>query len=52
MSIPESMKGVVLVEPFKVQVREEPTPRIQEDKDAIIKVHLAGLCGKSSIFKV
>ncbi len=39
------MKAVVLVSPLKVAVVDRPTPTILEQDDAIIKVHLAGLCG-------
>jgi D-arabinose 1-dehydrogenase-like Zn-dependent alcohol dehydrogenase len=45
MSLPKTMKAVVLVSPLKVAVVDRPTPTILEQDDAIIKVHLAGLCG-------
>ena len=45
MSLPKTMKAVVLMAPYKVAVTDEPTPSILEPRDAIIKVHLAGLCG-------
>ena len=44
--VPPTMKAVVLKAPHEIVVEERPTPEIQLDDDVIIKVHLAGLCGK------
>lgn len=40
------MKGVVLSGAYEVEVRDEPYPKILEDGDVILRVHLAGLCGE------
>ena len=45
MSIPETMKAVYLVEPFKLEVREVSTPKIERDTDVLVKVHTVGVCG-------
>lgn len=45
MAIPEIMKAVILKESYTVAVEDVPTPKIKEDGDVLVKVHLAGLCG-------
>jgi hypothetical protein len=45
MSIPETMKAVILKESYRVAVEEVPTPKMREAGDVLVKVHLAGLCG-------
>jgi len=47
MAIPGTMKAVILKESYTVAVEDVPTPRIKEDGDVLVKVHLAGLCGMS-----
>ena len=47
MAIPETMKAVILKESYTVAVEDVPTPKIKEDGDVLVKVHLAGLCGMS-----
>jgi len=47
MAIPETMKAVILKESYTVAVEDVPTPKIKEDGDVLVKVHLAGLCGLS-----
>jgi hypothetical protein len=49
MAIPESMKAVILKESYTVAVEDVPTPKIKEDGDVLVKVHLAGLCGTSPL---
>ncbi len=44
MSIPETMKAVYLVEPFKLEVREVSTPKIERDTDVLVKVHTKSVC--------
>lgn len=39
------MSAVVFDGLYKVSVHERPVPQVQDDRDAIIKVHAAGLCG-------
>ena len=48
MTIPETMRAVILKESYKVAVEDVPTPKIKEDGDVLVKVHLAGLCGRSA----
>ena len=48
MTIPETMRAVILRESYKVAVENVPTPKIKEDGDVLVKVHLAGLCGRSA----
>jgi threonine dehydrogenase-like Zn-dependent dehydrogenase len=45
VSLPPSMKAVIVKEPFNVKVEEIPTPKIEKANDAIIKTSIAGLCG-------
>lgn len=47
MSLPPTMKAVILKESYRVAVEEVPVPTIKEDGDVLVKVHLAGLCGGS-----
>lgn len=47
MAIPSTMKGVTLTAPYHISIQEHPTPKIEMDGDAIIRVHLAGLCGET-----
>jgi threonine dehydrogenase-like Zn-dependent dehydrogenase len=49
MAIPEKMKAVILKESYTVAVEDVPTPKIKEAGDVLVKVHLAGLCGMSSL---
>jgi hypothetical protein len=49
MAIPETMKAVILKEAYTVAVEDVPTPKIKEDGDVLVKVHLAGLCGTSPV---
>ena len=49
MAIPETMKAVILKESYTVAVEDVPTPKIKEDGDVLVKVHLAGLCGISPL---
>lgn len=46
VDLPKTMKAVVLEAPYKVAVKEVPTPEIKEDNDVIVKTKLAGLCGE------
>jgi threonine dehydrogenase-like Zn-dependent dehydrogenase len=46
MSVPQTMKAVILKESYRVAVEDVPTPKIKEAGDVLVKVHLAGLCGK------
>lgn len=43
------MKAVILKQSYAVAVEDVPTPRIKEDSDVLVKVHLAGLCGKLAL---
>lgn len=45
-NIPPTMKAVVLEAPYKVVVKDVPSPEIKEDNDVILKTKLAGLCGE------
>jgi hypothetical protein len=45
MAIPETMRAVILKESYTVAVKDVATPKIKEDGDVLVKVHLAGLCG-------
>ncbi|RSH84927.1 uncharacterized protein EHS24_006474 [Apiotrichum porosum] len=45
LSIPPTMKALVIKAPFKIAVEERPTPRIVDANDAIVRVHQSGLCG-------
>ncbi|EWY80744.1 hypothetical protein FOYG_16672 [Fusarium oxysporum NRRL 32931] len=40
-----SMRAVVFKSPGRVVVEDRPMPRIQDPRDAIVKVKAAGLCG-------
>lgn len=44
--LPATSKAVVIEEPYKVVVKDVPTPQIKNDNDAIIKNTAAGLCGE------
>lgn len=39
------MRAVVFKEVCRVVVEDRPTPRIEDSRDAIVKVTAAGLCG-------
>lgn len=41
-----SMKAVVFRGPFDVGVETRPKPAIRDSTDAIIRVKLAGICGR------
>ncbi|KAI3336778.1 GroES-like protein [Xylariaceae sp. AK1471] len=45
MKLPTTMNAVVFDGPYKVSLQQRPVPKIQEDSDIIVKVHVAGLCG-------
>ncbi|KAJ4316812.1 hypothetical protein N0V84_007680 [Fusarium piperis] len=45
MALPETMKAVVFDGLYKISVQDRPVPKIRNDRDIIIKVHAAGLCG-------
>lgn len=44
-SLPATMRAVVLKNPFEVIVEDRPTPKIEGDTEAVIKVYQSGLCG-------
>ncbi|WWC71078.1 uncharacterized protein I206_105031 [Kwoniella pini CBS 10737] len=44
-TVPETMEAVIFKEPYKVSIEKVPRPKLQNDGDVILKVHLAGLCG-------
>ncbi|WWC96485.1 hypothetical protein V866_003353 [Kwoniella sp. B9012] len=44
-TIPESMEAVIFKAPYSVAVETIPTPKLKDEGDIILKVHLAGLCG-------
>lgn len=44
-SLPATSKAAVIEEPYKIVVKDVPTPQIREDNDAIIKNTASGLCG-------
>ncbi|KAL2680732.1 hypothetical protein Neosp_008335 [[Neocosmospora] mangrovei] len=39
------MKAVVFDGLYKISVQDRPVPKVRDDRDIIIKVHAAGLCG-------
>ncbi|KAJ5678632.1 hypothetical protein N7462_006876 [Penicillium macrosclerotiorum] len=41
----ETMQAVVYEGPFNIVVKEKPKPQIIDETDAILKVHVAGICG-------
>ncbi|RBA13094.1 hypothetical protein FPRO05_13737 [Fusarium proliferatum] len=45
MSLPSTMKAVVFDGLYKISVQDRPVPQIRDERDIIIKVHAAGLCG-------
>ncbi|KAI5460076.1 chaperonin 10-like protein [Mariannaea sp. PMI_226] len=45
MALPETMKAVVFDGLYKVSVHDRPVPQIRDERDVILKVHAAGLCG-------
>ncbi|RMJ09478.1 hypothetical protein BHE90_011747 [Fusarium euwallaceae] len=45
MALPETMKAVVFDGLYKISVQDRPVPKIRDDRDIIINVHAAGLCG-------
>jgi hypothetical protein len=45
LSLPSTMKAVVFDGLYKISVQDRPMPQIRDDRDIIIKVHAAGLCG-------
>jgi threonine dehydrogenase-like Zn-dependent dehydrogenase len=44
-----NMLAVTFQKPFEVAVSTVDKPSLQEPTDAIVKVSLAGLCGKPSL---
>ncbi|KAF4457263.1 hypothetical protein FALBO_15247 [Fusarium albosuccineum] len=48
MALPTTMKAVVFDGLYKISVQDRPVPQsksLRDDRDIIIKVHAAGLCG-------
>ncbi|KAM5509545.1 S-(hydroxymethyl)glutathione dehydrogenase/alcohol dehydrogenase [Fusarium oxysporum f. sp. lycopersici 4287] len=45
MSLPSTMKAVVFDGLYKISVQDRPVPQIRDERDIIIKVYAAGLCG-------
>ncbi|KAM0755389.1 GroES-like protein [Meredithblackwellia eburnea MCA 4105] len=43
--LPATQRGVVQVAPFQIEVRDVPTPKIEEDTDVIVKITASALCG-------
>jgi 2-desacetyl-2-hydroxyethyl bacteriochlorophyllide A dehydrogenase len=41
----DPMRGVVYQDPGRVEVRDLPMPRLEDPRDAIVRVHTAGICG-------
>lgn len=48
-NLPATSKAVVIEEPYKVVVKDVPTPQIKAGNDAIIKNTAAGLCGACEV---
>ena len=44
------MKGVILVEPRKVEVREIPDAEVQESADVLMRVTSTAICGSDLHF--
>ncbi|GMK57459.1 hypothetical protein CspeluHIS016_0402930 [Cutaneotrichosporon spelunceum] len=44
-ALPPTMKAVVLEAPYKIAVKDVPTPTIQKATDVIVQATVAGLCG-------
>jgi len=51
-TIAETMRAVVIHGPRDVKVETVPVPKIEQEADVLIKVHLAGLCGESYLSRV
>ena len=45
VTIPQSMKAIVLSGPYEVATVTRKSPKIQDPKDVILKVKYSGLCG-------
>ncbi|KJZ75995.1 hypothetical protein HIM_04451 [Hirsutella minnesotensis 3608] len=45
MTLPDMMKAVVFDGPMAISLQERPVPKIQHDKDIIVKVQATALCG-------
>ncbi|WOO84330.1 putative zinc-binding alcohol dehydrogenase [Vanrija pseudolonga] len=45
MSLPTTMKAVIIKEPYVLALEERPFPQLKADTDVIIKVSTAGICG-------
>lgn len=43
------MRCVVLSGPREISVQDRPEPKIVNDGDVIVRVHLSGLCGEPSL---
>jgi Threonine dehydrogenase and related Zn-dependent dehydrogenases len=41
-----TMRAVVFKGPFKVEVEEQPIPKIQDPEDIVVKVTYTALCGR------
>jgi hypothetical protein len=41
----ETMQAVVYEGPFNIVVKEKPKPVVIDETDAVLKVHIAGVCG-------
>jgi threonine dehydrogenase-like Zn-dependent dehydrogenase len=46
------MRCVVLTGPREISVQDRPEPKIVNDGDVIVRVHLSGLCGEQALFDV
>ncbi|KAI2626659.1 GroES-like protein [Hypoxylon sp. NC1633] len=45
MELPLTMNAVVFDGPYKVSLQQRPVPKIQHDKDIIVRVNATALCG-------
>ncbi|KAK5173272.1 uncharacterized protein LTR77_001953 [Saxophila tyrrhenica] len=45
MGLPEKMRAVVFKGDYKVEVEDRPTPKVQKQTDAVIRVTSTALCG-------
>lgn len=41
-----TMKAVVFKGTKKIAIEDKPVPRIQDEKDVVVKVHYTALCGR------
>jgi threonine dehydrogenase-like Zn-dependent dehydrogenase len=47
MTIPETMKAIVLKEDFKVSAEVVPTPRVTGPDEVVVRTLTSGLCGRA-----